>query len=303
MIIDQAGDDDITVAEEHRSIACTQVHVAREGGLTEHGGETRLGLGAADTDGPGKSIVADGDYRTRAIVGAWPATARTDDAIESQTCEDVGSLHDKGTAAEITSTRHRHTSDRNGTDARAQLGRGSHDESAGLDEDAALQRIGIIGQHQRPITGLRKAIRAREHGGDCRADGRVDGDRRGVDSRGRGQRQRAGINGILSRSDARKDESTDGKIIAQRDRAAGADEIGDVLVRVIPSEIGCRIQGVKPLRIGRGPSAGGTQTCSRSDDVIRGVRIVVPVKVRGPRYGRRRGREQSGGDHQGRSGE
>ena len=118
VIIDPAGDDGVTATVEGQAVAGTEVHVTREGGGTEHGSEAGLApASAAEADGTGESIVADGDDRAGGVVGARAATRRGDDAVESQPGDGVRRPHDERAAGETRITRLRHAGDGDRTDA------------------------------------------------------------------------------------------------------------------------------------------------------------------------------------------
>ena len=275
------------------------MHITGEGGRAEHGGETPFPDAAAETDGPGESIVADGDHRTSAIEGPWPAAARADDAIESQSRDDVGGLHDEGTAAVTRTTRARHAGDGDRSDARAQLGRGGDDERAGLDEDAALQSIGVIGQDQCAITRLDEAGSTGELRRDRHAGTGVDAQGGRQDPGRCGERQsRSGELVIIARfeRDAREDQPAERDVRTQRDFSSRAREIGDVIGREgvslgrLIADGGGRVIGIEPV--------GGSGVPSTRAAEAAGSAVGVPEEVSGLGGPRRTHGEEGRGDHQ-----
>ena len=189
VIIDPTGDDGVTATEEEQGVAGTEVHIAREGGDAGNGSEAGLApASAAEADGAGESIVADGDQRAGSVVGARATAAGADDTIEGQSGDRIRSLHDERTAGETRITRAGHAGDGDGANTRAQLGRIGDDEGAGLDEDPAVQRVGIVGQDQRAVARLDEAGGAGQLRVDRHARTEVDAQRGRIDTDRHGQR-------------------------------------------------------------------------------------------------------------------
>ena len=301
VIIDPAGDDGVTATEEDQAVAGTEVHVAREGGDAGNGSEAGFApASAAEADGTGEGIVADGDQHAGAVVGARAATRRADDAIEGDAAVDgVRSLHDERTPGETRITRAGHTGDGDGANARAQLGRGGDDERATLDEDTTIQRIRVIGQHQRAVTRLDEAGSTGELRIDRHARTEVDAQRGRVDADRRGERERrAGELVIIARikREAGEDETSDGDVFAQRDFRSGAREIGDIVGRKrevrgrLIAEGGGRVARVEPVGANAVPDAGAAEAG--------GGTIGVPEDVRGLGGLGRTDGEESRSDHE-----
>ena len=189
VIIDPTGDDGVTATVEEQGVAGTEVHIAREGGDAGNGSEAGLTPGsAAEADGAGEGIVADGDQRAGTVVGARATAAGADDTIEGQSGDRIRSLHDERTAGETRITRAGHAGDGDGANTRAQLGRIGDDEGAGLDEDPAVQRVGIVGQDQRAVARLDEAGGAGQLRVDRHARTEVDAQRGRIDTDRHGQR-------------------------------------------------------------------------------------------------------------------
>ena len=236
VIVDFAGDDSVAATVEVQAVAGTEVHVTREGGDAGNGSEAGFApASSAESDGAGESIIADGDRRAGAVVGARAATAGADDAIEGDAAVDgVWRLHDERTPGETRITRTRHAGDGDGADARAQLGRVGDDERAALDEDAAVQRVRVVRQHQRAVARLDEARGAGELRRDRHARTEVDAQRGRIDADRRGERQRRASEFVVitrGEVDAGEDQSTDRDIFAESDFRAGAREITDIVGR------------------------------------------------------------------------
>ena len=156
VVVDLTGDDEVTVAVKDHRAAGAEVHVTRKGGDARHGGEAGFLNAATKANSSGEGVVADGDERAGAVDGARTTTARADHAIEDDAIDGVRSLHDERTTAESRVARAGHAGDGNGANTRAQLGCVGDDQCATLDENTTVQRVGIIGQHQRAVTRLRE---------------------------------------------------------------------------------------------------------------------------------------------------
>ena len=302
VIIDPARDDGVTATEEDQAVAGTEVHVAREGGDAGNGSETGLApASSAEADGAGESIVADGDQHAGAVVGARAATRRADDAIEGDAAVDgVRRLHEERTPGETRITRLRHAGDGDRPDTAAQLGRSRHDERATLDEDAAIQRVRGVGQHQRAVTRLDEARSAGELRVDRHACAEVDAQRGRVDADRSGEREaRTRQLVIIARRerDAGEDETADDDVFAESDFRARAREISDIVRR------GREIRGRRSTRdrsAGTGVDPSGTSQIQPGAGAAGTGRSIigVPEDVRGlGRLGRTDG-EESRSDHQ-----
>ena len=300
VIVDLAGDDDVAVTPEDGAVAGAEVDIARKGGDAGDGGEARLLDTAAETDGAGESIAADGDHRAGAVDRARTATARADRTTEGEAVDGVRSLHDERTAAETGAARAGHAGDGDRTDTTAQLGRGSDDEGAGLDEDAAIQRVGVVGQHQRAVTRLDETGGAGELRRDRHARAEVDAQRRRVDARRSGEREASTRQGVIitrGEIDAGEDQSADRDVFAKRDFSARAREIADVVGRESVVDGRGRAAdrragaGVDPRRASRIQPGAGAAGARRSI-------VGVPEDVRGLGGLGRADGEQRGGDHE-----
>ena len=236
VIVDFAGDDGVTVAVKKHRVAGAEVHVAREGGDAGNGSEAGLApASAAEADGAGENIVADGDHRAGAVVGARAAPAGADHAIEGDAIDGVRSLHEEGTPGETRITRARHAGDGDRTNTRAQLGRVGDDERAALDENAAVQRVRVIRQHQRAVTRLGETRSAGELRGDrdARTEINAQGWRLLAGRLGERQLIRAADLVIVTRGerDAGEDQAAERDVATERDFRARAGEISDIIGR------------------------------------------------------------------------
>ena len=283
VIIDPAGDDGVTATEEEQAVAGTEVHVTREGGDAGNGSEAGLApASAAEADGAGESIVADGDQHAGGVVGARAATRRADDAIEGDAAVDgVRSLHDERTPGETRITRAGHAGDGDRPDTAAQLGRSRDDERATLDEDTTIQRIRVIGQHQRAVTRLDEAGNAGELRVDRHARTEVDAQRGRIDADRRGERQRRASEFVVitrGEVDAGEDQSADRDIFAESDFRAGAREITDIVgresvvdgrVRAGDRRAGTSVdpRGTSRVQPGAGAAGAGRDTVGVPEDV------------------------------------
>ena len=236
VIIDPTGDDGVTATEEDQGVAGTEVHVAREGGDAGNGSEAGLTPGsAAETNGAGEGVVADGDERACAVDGARTTTARADHAIEEDAIDGVRRLHDERTTAESRATCTRHAGDGNGANTQAQLGCVGDDQCATLDENTTVQRVGIIGQHQRAVTRLRETrstveLRRNRH---ARTEVNAQGRHRLGGRLSEGQFIRAADLVIVTRGerDAGEDQATKRDVVTERDFRASTREISDIVGR------------------------------------------------------------------------
>ena len=214
------------------------MHVAREGGDAGNGSEAGLApASTAESDGAGEGIVADGDERAGPVDGARAAAAGADDTIEDDAIDGVRRLHDEGASAETRITCTRHAGDGNGANTRAQLGCVGDDQCATLDENTTVQRVGIIGQHQRAVTRLRETrstveLRRNRH---ARTEVNAQGRHRlgGRLSEGQLARGAAADEIIVTRSerDAAEDQATKRDVVTERDVGASAREISDIVGR------------------------------------------------------------------------
>ena len=300
VVVDLTGNDDVTVAREDHGAAGAEVDIAREGGDTGDGGEARLLDAAAETDGAGESDVTDGDQRTGTVDGTGTATARADGATEGQSVDGVRRLHDERTAAVTRATRAGHAGDGDRTNATAQLRRGSDDKRAPLDEDATVQRIRVVGQHQRAVARLDEAGGAGELRRDRHARTEVDAQRRRIEADRRGEREASARQLVIitrGEVDAREDETADRDVFTERDFRARAREITDVVGResVVDGSVRAADRragtGVDPSRTARVEPTAGAAGARR--DIVG-----VPEDVRGLGGLGRADGEQRGGDHE-----
>ena len=308
VVVDLAGDDDVAAAPEDHGAAGAEMDIAGEGGDAGDRGEARLLDGAAETERAREGVAADGDDGPGAVDRARSTTARADGAAEGQAVDDIRRLHDEGTAAVTGAAGVAHAGDQDRPGTAAELGRGGHDERAGLDEDAARQGVRVVGQHQGAVAGLGEAGGAGEFRRDRRADTGVDVQRGRARAGGRGESQlvrgAAADEIIVARRerDAGEDQAAEGDVAAQRDLGAGTREIGVIIGRervigrrAVAGDRG-RGTGVEPVRVARGgPDAGAAGSSGRG--------IGVPEDVRGAGGGRCADGQQRGGHHERRAGE
>ena len=276
---DLAGNDEITVAVEHRGAAGAEGEIPRDGGDAGRGVNARFRAGT-HRDATGEIIITDGEDGAGSVRRTGTATGSGDLAGDVDAGD--AALNDEGAAAEARIAGVADALDHHRTRARAELGGVRDDDGAAADQQVAGEIIADIGEDERAVAGLEQTLIARDlgGGGDPRTQGHAHDRLHGSSGRsGQSQRRSAGD---FIRIPARKIQSADRDGFAQRDDIAAADgagEIGHVIEREragkrrLITERGGRGARVKPIGGSRIPGAGATET--------RRPAVGVPEQVRG----------------------
>ena len=236
------ADDPVAVAREDRRVAGAKGKAAADRGAAEGGGRATFTDASAHREAAGDGILTDANQTACAVRGTRATTGDGNFAGEIESAGPRGAGEHESAARVARVAGVRNARDRDGRGAGAEIGGVTDDHRAILDHDVAVDGVRDACEIQAAGTNLGEAGGACENRADLAARAETgDGDERGIDARGRRERERAAGDDVARRGEC---ESARGDRCAERDRAGGAAENGDVEIGVVPRDNRCAIPPV-----------------------------------------------------------